>query len=168
MGRRRAVSLDFPLPPPRPPPHSRHKRHRRCRRFLERNMVTISLLICASECFLMLLWLLRVVGCCMSFSCCCSILPLFPQCAACWCAFGVCLYFFISLFFLLLPLFVACCWPAISICTLGALRCRAKKEKKPISPNLVSCPTMATEDRPSAGIARNGLILHPEHPCGAK
>ena len=106
----RAVSLDFPLPPPRPPPHSRHKRYRRCRRFLERNMVTILLLVCAYKCFLVLLWLLRVVGCCMSFSCCCSKSPLFLNCAASWCTcrcFTLFLYLFV--FFLLLPLFAACC-----------------------------------------------------------
>jgi len=102
MGRRRAVSLDSPLPPPHPPPHSRHKRYRHCRRFLERNMVTILLLVCAYEYFLVLLWLLRVVGCCMSFSCsevCCFLVY-------------VSVFHFISLslcFFLLLPLFAACC-----------------------------------------------------------
>ena len=144
MGRRRAVSLDFPLPPIRPPPHSRHKRHRRCRRFLERNMVTISLLICASECFLMLLWLLRVVGCCMSFSCCCSILPLFPQCAACWCACR-CLSLFLYLFI----------FPVVAVVRCLLLACNKHLH--------TGCSAVPCQEGKKAHFAQLGIMPHNGH-----
>jgi hypothetical protein len=88
MGRRRAVSLDSPLPPPHPPPHSRHKRYRHCRRFLERNMVTILLLVCAYEYF----WC--CCGCCVLLVAACRSPVL--KCAASWCrCFTLFLYLFV-------------------------------------------------------------------------
>ena len=67
--------FELPLTPSRPPlsRRIRHYSHRRCRRFLNRNEVTMPLLLVHMS-FLSLLRLLRVVtvSCCLSFSCCSS------------------------------------------------------------------------------------------------